>query len=151
MRTTHYQSGETLRPGLDPAARQSFGRIAAQRPVTPAPIHPAGVRQQLETALTPDLRRLEAAAHADRTRRLGELVAAAWRGVAATVRRVLADWQRRREGRATYLVLRGLDDRTLQDLGIGRGELLSVAMHSEHDDETRRRRTARAANSLQLF
>jgi uncharacterized protein YjiS (DUF1127 family) len=151
MRITHYQSGEAPRPGLDPAFRHSFGRIAARRPVAPELIHPAGVRQTPETALTPDLRRLEAAAHANRARLLGEFVAAAWRGTAATARRVLGAWQRRRQGRATYLALRGLDDRALRDLGMDRSEILSVAMYSERDDGTRRLRGARAANSLQVF
>ena len=151
MRIHHYQSGEAPRPRLSAAHFETFGRIAARRPATPRPVpaFTAPIRAESGSALLSA--RLEAAARAHRAGITAELVAAAWDRLAATARRWAAAWQRRRDLRATYLALRGLDDRTLRDLGMSRGEILSVAMDLDRDDETRRLRAARSANALQLF
>jgi uncharacterized protein YjiS (DUF1127 family) len=151
MRISHYQSGETPRLRVAVVAHESFGRIAAQRPARPSPILLSTVRRAPDAAPAPLSLHLESAARAHRARRAGELVTAAWHGAAAAARRFLDAWQRRRDRRATYLALRGLDDRTLHDLGFGRSEILSVAMDLDRDDETRRLRTMRAAHALRLF
>jgi uncharacterized protein YjiS (DUF1127 family) len=149
MRVTHYQSGETT-PRLA-TARESFGRIGTQRIAPASPIPRSAARPGTATGLALNSSCLETAARAYRARRVGQLVLAAWHGVATAARRVLGAWQRQRERRATYVALSDLDDRTLHDLGFGRGEILSVAMDIDRDGETRRLRSARAANALQLF
>lgn len=151
MRITHYQSGEAPRPRVAAAARESFGRIATQRPARSSPMLLSAVRSEAATGPALPSQHLEAAARAHRTRLVGDVLVAMWHGVTASARAVIAAWQRHREQRATYLALRVLDDRTLHDLGFGRSEILSVAMDIERDDETRRLRTTRAAHALRLF
>ena len=151
MRITHYQSGEAPRPRVAGAPRQSFGRIAAQRPAPSSAILLSGVRPTAGNGAALLAQPLESAARQHRGRLVGEALIAAWQRVAAGARAAVATWQRRRERRATYLALRGLDDRTLHDLGFSRSEILSVALDIERDDETRRLRTTRAANAFRLF
>jgi len=45
----------------------------------------------------------------------------------SAVRRLAAAFERWQARRSTYLTLRQLDDRTLKDIGLSRGMLLSVA------------------------
>lgn len=151
MRISHFQPGEAPQSRVVVAAGESFGRIAARRP-TPAVLSHVAIARPTATAGAALLSaRLEAAARAERARLVGELVSNAWRRAAAGARRLFAAWQRRRERRATVLALSGLDDRTLNDLGFGRSEILSVAIELGRDDGTTRLRTLRAANAFQLF
>jgi len=151
MRISHYQSGEAAQPRVAVAASESFGRIAARRPKPAVLRHVASARPTAAGGAAPLSPRLEAAARAERARLVGDLALSAWRHVAATARRLQADWLRRRSQRATYLALRALDDRTLHDLGYGRGEILSVALDLHRDDQASRLRSMRAAHALRLF
>lgn len=97
------------------------GETPARRD-TPASA-PVGARSFAPAAL-----QLEAAARAERSRRLGELAATAWRAVAERLRHLVLQARQRRQARATYIALRGLDARTLHDIGLHRSEILSVAL-----------------------
>lgn len=64
----------------------------------------------------------------------------AWCALAQAVRRRADIWKRQREARASLAVLLRLSETNphlLRDLGIDRGELLSMALHP--DDATRAR------------
>jgi uncharacterized protein YjiS (DUF1127 family) len=58
---------------------------------------------------------------------LGDIIVAAIHTVGAIARRAYARYRQRRQARATYDILRRLDDRTLRDLGFDRSEIRSVA------------------------
>ncbi len=81
-----------------------------------------------ETPAVPSAMQLEAAARAERSRLLGDIAAQIWRPVAQRLRSLLKQVQQRRDARATYLALRGLDARTLHDIGLHRSEIMSVAL-----------------------
>jgi uncharacterized protein YjiS (DUF1127 family) len=81
-----------------------------------------------ETPDAPSAMQLEAAARAERSRLLGDIAASVWRPVAQRLQHLLTQAKQRRQARATYLVLRDLDARTLHDIGIDRSEILSVAL-----------------------
>ena len=67
------------------------------------------------------------AARAHRSYQLREIVGATVQAAGEFLRRVVAEWERRRCAKATYAALRALDPRILRDLGFHRSELLSVA------------------------
>jgi uncharacterized protein YjiS (DUF1127 family) len=67
------------------------------------------------------------AARAHRSYQLREIVKATAQAAGEFLRRVVAEWERRRCAKATYAALRALDPRILRDLGFHRSELLSVA------------------------
>ncbi len=100
-----------------------------------------------ETPAVPSAMQLEAAARAERSRRVGDIAAAIWRAVAQRVRHLLKQAQQRRDARATYLALRGLDARTLHDIGLHRSEILSVALELGGAFETTRVQATRAPRS----
>ncbi|MGZ8272885.1 MAG: DUF1127 domain-containing protein [Burkholderiaceae bacterium] len=150
MRTTHYQSGEAPRPRAAAPVGESFGRIAARRPAPSSPLLLSVVRPESETSPALQSRHLELAARANRALLVTAALNAVWHHIVASARGAVAAWQRGRQRRATYLALRGLDDRTLHDLGLSRSEILSVAMDVDRDDEIRRLRTTRAATALRL-
>ena len=100
-----------------------------------------------ETPVVPSAMQLEAAARAERSRRVGDLAAAIWRAVAQRVRHLLKQAEQRRDARATYLALRGLDARTLHDIGLHRSEILSVALELGGAFETTRVQATRAPRS----
>ena len=81
-----------------------------------------------ETPAVPSAMQLEDAARAERSRLLGDIAASIWRPVAQRLRHLLKQARQRRMARATYLALRGLDARTLHDIGLHRSEILSVAL-----------------------
>lgn len=94
----------------------------------------AGAANGFGDAFTPghawDPRLNRAAHHAARAHAangVGDVMAAALRGVLAWLRAVDERRRQRREAREVYDALRGLDDRTLHDLGFSRSELTSVA------------------------
>ena len=151
MRTIPYQYGEAVAD-----AAESFGRIARRAPVdVPTPalariaidagmvrLAPVAVRLSFE---------LHAAARAERSRQIADLIA-------STLRWLNGQWQRyaeRRRQRAvmrsTYRALRALDSRTLRDLGIGHGEIFAVALEVGRNAESARLDAARIANGLRLF
>lgn len=69
---------------------------------------------------------------------LAEMTAAIVASTSAAVRSLLAAWRRWRDQQATLNALRGLDARTLRDLGIDASELRSVAVElSGVSDPTR--------------
>jgi uncharacterized protein YjiS (DUF1127 family) len=57
--------------------------------------------------------------------------------LSASIRRALRDLRKRRDYRATYRALAGLDARTLKDIGIDRGDIRSVAHGLSYGDTTR--------------
>jgi uncharacterized protein YjiS (DUF1127 family) len=67
------------------------------------------------------------AARVHRSYQLREIVKATAQAAGEFLRRVVAEWERRRCAKATYAALRTLDPRILRDLGFHRSELLSVA------------------------
>jgi uncharacterized protein YjiS (DUF1127 family) len=81
-----------------------------------------------ETPAVPSAMQLEAAARAERSRLLGDIAAQIWRLVARHLQHLLKQAEQRRDARATYLALRGLDARTLHDIGLHRSEIMSVAL-----------------------
>ncbi len=100
-----------------------------------------------ERPTRPSAMQLEAAARAERSRRVGDLAAAIWRAVAQRVRHQLKQAQKRREARATYLALCDLDARTLHDIGLHRSEILSVALELADAFESTRAQSTRAPRS----
>ncbi|MGH6624707.1 MAG: DUF1127 domain-containing protein [Burkholderiaceae bacterium] len=62
-----------------------------------------------------------------RTAGLRELVADCSKWVVGMTRRLVDAWCRYQLARATYRALRGLDERTLHDIGFHRSEIFSVA------------------------
>ena len=155
MRIDHYQAGEALARPSGHAAGESFGRIARRRRIASSPT-PAATRASTAAGASADSvarplsHPLNVAARIDRARRVGDFAAAAWAFATRRVRQFIDGWQRRRDAHATWRALRGLDTRTLHDLGFHRSEILSVALDLGRHDETARLRTARADIQLQL-
>ena len=79
-----------------------------------------------------------------RSYQLAEVIAASLQAVADFGRRVVADFRRRQQARATYLALRTLDARILRDLGFHRSELMSVAAEVAGNADFTRVRLSRA-------
>jgi uncharacterized protein YjiS (DUF1127 family) len=75
----------------------------------------------------PDAFLLHAAARADLARRVGELAITALGFLVRPLQRLRAEYGRHQQAQATYRALRGLDARTLRDIGLDRSELRSVA------------------------
>ena len=63
------------------------------------------------------------------------------------VRRAWAGYWTRRAKRATVLVLRSLDSRTLKDIGLHRSEIESVVYGQNEDDRASERRTTMCTRS----
>ena len=70
---------------------------------------------------------LHRAARAYRSLMLGSIIVAAIQAVVAIARRAYARHRQRQRASAIYDVLRKVDDRTLRDIGVDRGEIWSVA------------------------
>jgi uncharacterized protein YjiS (DUF1127 family) len=81
-----------------------------------------------ETPAAPSAMQLESAARARRSRLLGNIAVSIRRAVVLRLQRLVTEAKRRHQARATYLALRGLDARTLHDIGLHRSEILSVAL-----------------------
>lgn len=77
-------------------------------------------------------------------------IAEALQGVARALRRRRAAWQQRREARDNHLALRGLDERTLRDLGIDRSEIGSLVAEFGNQAEPTRVRALRALRGLHM-
>jgi uncharacterized protein YjiS (DUF1127 family) len=73
------------------------------------------------------------------------------RWVAGVVRRHLHAWRQRRMARATYRSLRGLDARTLHDIGLDRSELRSVSAEIAGEADRTRMQALRTLRALSLF
>lgn len=52
---------------------------------------------------------------------------------AETVKRVAKRWNEASERRRNAAILRGLDERTLQDIGLSRSQITSATMHGGSD------------------
>ena len=87
-------------------------------------------------------------AREDRSYKLREIVKATLQAVTDYARRMIAQWQRQQHARATYFALRGLDRRTLRDLGFDRSELLSVAAEVTGNADSTRMRAMQARRRL---
>ena len=83
------------------------------------------------------------AAHAHRSIKVMQIVERTLRAVGAALERMIIKWRQRRLERATYLALRGLDDRTLRDLGFHRSEIRAIAAEVDRDAEYSRARAER--------
>lgn len=94
------------------AAASGFGEAAAGTPVERS---------------APDSMKLAVAARVHRSAALPDVVAAVIAALSAAARRRLAAWQRARDELATARALRGLDQRTLRDIGLDASEARSVA------------------------
>jgi uncharacterized protein YjiS (DUF1127 family) len=81
------------------------------------------------------------AAHLARNHALGRALQSFARTLAAGILRIRDRWRVRRETRAIFRVLHGLDDRTLRDLGFHRCEIWSVAAEATGEAEPTRMRT----------
>jgi uncharacterized protein YjiS (DUF1127 family) len=62
---------------------------------------------------------------------------AVWLAIERTLRAWREALKRRREARGRHEALAGLDDRTLRDIGIDRGEIASYAHEPADDHRTR--------------
>jgi uncharacterized protein YjiS (DUF1127 family) len=87
-------------------------------------------------------------ARAYRSYALGEIVAEALVALVDYVRRAVERARQRREARATYDVLRELDDRSLRDLGLDRSELASLSAELAGETERTRIRAWVTSQSL---
>ena len=87
---------------------------------------------------------LHRAARAYRSRMLGSVIVAAIQAGVAIARRAYARHRQRQRASAIYDVLRKVDDRTLRDMGLDRGEIWSVA--AEKSGEAQQTRVG--ANTL---
>jgi uncharacterized protein YjiS (DUF1127 family) len=85
---------------------------------------PAGLLWAGSSATSHELIR---AASARRALAIAEMVAASIAAVGSIARKAYARYRQLRQARATYDVLRHLDDWTLRDIGFDRSELKSVA------------------------
>lgn len=83
------------------------------------------------------------AAHVRRGVILGRLVLAALQSARDLTCNALARYRRRRQMRAIYDTLQGLDDSTLRDLGFHRSEIMSVAAEAVEEAERTRVRVLR--------
>jgi uncharacterized protein YjiS (DUF1127 family) len=72
---------------------------------------------------------------------LGQVLETFARTLVTRVLRIRERWRVRRETRAVFRVLHGLDDRTLRDLGFHRCEIWSVAAEATGEAESTRMRT----------
>jgi uncharacterized protein YjiS (DUF1127 family) len=76
----------------------------------------------------PTARELDRLARFARAQAVAEIVAAVRASIGAALRRAWANYRTYRAARETVRALRGLDDRSLHDLGYHRSEIDSVAM-----------------------
>ena len=65
-----------------------------------------------------------------RSRAIAGIIATALVSMHAALRRALASYRAYRDARETMALLRGLDDRTLHDLGYHRSQIESVAIEA---------------------
>jgi uncharacterized protein YjiS (DUF1127 family) len=117
-------------------------RVLDETPLSAPVAVPAGVRRAVPSATQP-----EAAARAERSRRLGDIEASIWRPVAHRLQVLLTRLDQRLQARGTYLALRELDARTLRDIGVDRSEILSVALELSGAFQTTRVHTTRTPRS----
>ncbi len=86
----------------------------------------------------------------DRTYGLAEIFVTLGTALAAAARRGLSRWRRQRDQRATVHVLRGLDARTLRDIGLTETETSSTAADLAGAAEAGRSRVLITMRSLSL-
>ena len=87
------------------------------------------------------LRLPRARRNGSRNHPLGQVLETFARTLVTRVLRIRERWRVRRETRAVFRVLHGLDDRTLRDLGFHRCEIWSVAAEATGEAESTRMRT----------
>jgi len=87
----------------------------------PSPAYPLTVSRGTALELQQDARYA-------RSRAIADVIAAALASMHAALRRALAKYRAYRNAQETAQALRGLDDRTLHDLGYHRSEIESVAI-----------------------
>ena len=78
------------------------------------------------------------------------LVEAALRAAARLLRRHFAAWQQQRQARQNHLALRGLDERTLRDLGFDRSEIGSLVTEIGDQATPTRVRVLQAFHGLRV-
>jgi len=110
---------------------ESFGRIARCTPVaTPVQLAP-GQPSANDASVTPPASPIDFAPGDSpllyRTAGIRELFADCSQWVVKAARSLIVAWKRQQQARATYRALRGLDARTLRDIGFHRSEISSVA------------------------
>jgi len=86
-----------------------------------------------------------------KTAGMRELAADISRWMAAAARRYVDAWRQRRLARATYMSLRGLDARTLRDVGLDRSEMGSVAAEIAGEADRTRMQALRTLRALSLY
>jgi len=87
-------------------------------------------------------------ARAHRSFTLGEIIVVVLQATGAIARRAHARHRQRRQARAVYDALRGLDDHTLHDLGFDRSEITSVAAEVTGEAEPTRVRVLLMSHTL---
>ena len=88
------------------------------------------------------------AARDHRSFTLGEIIVVVLQATGAIARRAHARHRQRRQARAVYDALRGLDDHTLHDLGFDRSEITSVAAEVTGEAEPTRVRVLLMSHTL---
>lgn len=130
----------------DTTPTASFGRIARINSasnrladVGRSSANDADIRSGSSYGPTNDLKgiSLHAVARKQRSRAIGDLIVAMSQALSTWIRSALVEMGKRREERATYIALAGLDARTLRDIGIDRGDIRSVAHGLAYGDPTR--------------
>jgi len=104
--------------GCGRSGRQSVGAV----PATTGP-HSAN---DAVFAPRPGGSELLSVARAHRARRIAGFAAGAWKSLAGHLRRLRVAYERHQQARITCRSLRGLDARTLRDIGFDRSEIGSV-------------------------
>jgi len=117
---------------------------------TSLPPHSFGDQAYLDMVARtkPDAREMHRAARAYRSYTFGEVTVAVVTAMVDGMVEMLARWQRYRQARQIRLALGELDDRTLRDLGLYRGEIGSVAAEMSGNAERTRMLSTLARNGF---